>query len=223
VFLGAASLAVGVAGWRWASRGRNVDRAYWFLPAETRRSVLAHEVLGDWPWLAVAAAIVGGLAYVAWFAPAILAAASLLRSSWPTGPGAVVTYDGGFVDFEKAEIVASPPIMFRGLVGWNLGLGLGPEEAAWAGQLARAMGLGDLLAEPESAAEDSEAYLIEVCRAIASSRPVVVLEAPHANLDQKRARQVAGMLAASAKTIDIASSERSDATRFLERVGSRPR
>ena len=75
--------------------------------------------------------------------------------------------------------------------GWNLGLGLDAEEAAWAGQLARMLGLGPVLAEPASLLDDRQAKLLTVCRALATSGDPLILDEPAAGLDSGDVRLVA--------------------------------
>jgi hypothetical protein len=87
-------------------------------------------------------------------------------------------------------VVEEPPILFRGLIGWNLGLGLDAEQSAWAGQMVRHAGLGELLAEPELAAHQSEARLIVVARALACDAEGVIIEIPQLD-DQESTRLMA--------------------------------
>ncbi len=121
----------------------------------------------------------------------------------PTDP--VTLLADGSPDRRVVEVLAArsgsravachPPHLFRGLAGWNLGLGLGAEEAAWAGQLARMLGLGTVLAEPAPLVDAAQVKMLVVCRALASDGDPVILDEPAAGLDAARARDLARVVA----------------------------
>ena len=75
------------------------------------------------------------------------------------------------------------PYLFRGSVGWNLGLGLGAEQAAWAAQKAQLLGVGDLLASPSRHLSGGEAQRIALARALSSTQPWLLLDEPLAAIN----------------------------------------
>jgi hypothetical protein len=95
----------------------------------------------------------------------------------------------------SVAVVVHPPHLFRGLAGWNLGLGLDAEQAAWAGQLARTVGLGPVLAEPGPLLSDDDATKLLICRALATGDDIVLLDEPATGLAASDMRDMARLVA----------------------------
>ena len=87
------------------------------------------------------------------------------------------------------------PYLLRGTAGWNLGLGLTPEEAAWAGQLARRFGLSDVLASPSDQLSGGERQRLALARTLAMPQPWILLDEPLAALDHPDRFAIAADLA----------------------------
>lgn len=85
--------------------------------------------------------------------------------------------------FPSAYLPQSP-YLFRGAVGWNLGLGLNPEQAARARQLADRFGVGGLMEEPARRLSGGERQRIALARVLARPEPWVLLDEPLTALDE---------------------------------------
>lgn len=112
-----------------------------------------------------------------------------------------------------AAYLPQVPYLFRGLVGWNLGLGLDAERAALAAQYARRLGLGDRLADPAHLLSGGERGRIGLARTLASPRPVVLLDEPFAAVDAADRSAVLGLVgeALAGRTAVIVTHELDDA------------
>ena len=75
------------------------------------------------------------------------------------------------------------PYLFRGLAGWNLGLGLDSEPAAWAAQLADRFGVGGLLEAPASRLSGGEAQRLALARTLATPAEWILLDEPLGAVD----------------------------------------
>lgn len=219
-------LSVGAAlvGSWWRSRPGPHRRAASLFDDRTQRSIVAHQLVGAWPWWVTIVAAAVGLSFSAgvdglagWVAPvAAVGIAAALRSDRAVVPkpqepvlgenGVDVLVVAGGDRLESASlavwesssrtaIVPAPPVVFRGLVGWNLGLGLGAEQAAWASQLAADADLTDLLADPEWALDDDRRFLLAFCRALAANTDHVVVEVSREVTSSEAIRRAARLAA----------------------------
>lgn len=73
--------------------------------------------------------------------------------------------------------------LFRGLLGANLGLGLTAEQCGLAGHYARRLGLGTVLAEPESVATEDVRGRLTLARTLARPEQLVILDEPLAPVE----------------------------------------
>ncbi len=89
------------------------------------------------------------------------------------------------------------PYLFRGLAGWNLGLGLDPEEAAWAAQKAEALGVDSLLGRASSELSGGEAQRLSLARALSKRAPWLLLDEPLAAVDHADKQMVISQVASS--------------------------
>lgn len=94
----------------------------------------------------------------------------------------------------EAAYLPQQPHLFRGRAGWNLGLGLGAEEAAYAGQLARKLGLEPVLERHASQLSGGEAQRVALARVLARREPVVLLDEPLAAIDARSRHAVARLI-----------------------------
>lgn len=111
--------------------------------------------------------------------------------------------------------------VFRGSAGWNLGLGLDPEQAAWARTLADRFGLDPALYEgPARALSGGERQRLSLARTLARPEPWVLLDEPLAALDVADRMTVAGALVDSlnGKGAIIVTHDREEAAVLGERV-----
>ena len=111
--------------------------------------------------------------------------------------------------------------VFRGSAGWNLGLGLNPEQAAWARTLADRFGLDPALYEgPARALSGGERQRLSLARTLARSEPWVLLDEPLAALDVADRMTVAAALVDSlnGKGAIIVTHDREVAAVLGERV-----
>lgn len=122
-----------------------------------------------------------------------------------------------------AAVAVSPPHLFRGLGGWNLGLGLDAEQAGWAGQLARSLGLEGVLAAPEVAIDTVQAHKLAVCRALASPGEVVVLDEPAAGLEPHDVKALADVVerALAGRRLIVVTADVAGHRTFVSKVRSR--
>lgn len=86
------------------------------------------------------------------------------------------------------------PVRFRGLAGWYLGLGLDSERAAWAAQLARQCGLGDVLSDPMPCLDDGEVAALAVCRTLAFGAASTTLVDPTGSMTGDLRRAIDALL-----------------------------
>ena len=107
----------------------------------------------------------------------------LLAGTLAGGPGWEVAY------------LPQTPHLFRGRIGWNLGLGLDTERAVLAAHLAARLGMGDRLSEPAARLSGGERQRIALARALAGPQPWVLLDEPLAPIDAEDRGEVAGVIA----------------------------
>jgi hypothetical protein len=123
----------------------------------------------------------------------------------------------------SVAVAFHPPVLHRGLGGWNLGLGLDTESAAWAAQLARALGLGGYLAEPAPLVPEAVGRRLTVCRALASPVEVIILDEPIVGLGPSEMRDLAKVTrrAIGDRELIVVSADTASIAAFLARVQSR--
>ncbi len=76
------------------------------------------------------------------------------------------------------------PYLFRGSAGWNLGLGLDGEQAAWAAQLADRLGVGGLLSAPAQNLSGGERQRLALARTLAHAEEWLLLDEPLSAVDR---------------------------------------
>ena len=111
--------------------------------------------------------------------------------------------------------------VFRGTAGWNLGLGLDSEQAAWARTLADRFGLDpELYPGPARALSGGERQRLSLARTLARPEPWVLLDEPLAALDVADRMTVAGALVDSlnGKGAIIVTHDREEAAVLGERL-----
>ncbi len=218
-FVVAIGFVMGAVAWHWRRQPPAAHRVADHFDRGSMVLVAGAELASAWP-LIVAAALAAVAVVIALAAPgmavplvgialAAIPVVPMLRPS-PTSDntsGVVVPSDpvtvieDCSVDRRVARVLANrsgsravachPPHLFRGLGGWNLGLGLDAEQAAWAGQLARMLGLAGVLAEPAPLLDARQAKMLTVCRAVATGGDPVILDEPAAGLDPADVRDLA--------------------------------
>jgi hypothetical protein len=238
--------------WHWRRQPAAAHRVAGHLERGSMRSVAGAELASAWP-LVVAAGLAAVGVTIALAAPgtvvplvgiaiaAVPVVAMARRSPAPhvsTGvalPSETVTIiEDGSPDRRVAEALAArsrsravachPPHLFRGLAGWNLGLGLGDEEAAWAGQLARMLGLGPVLAEPAPLLDARQAKLLAVCRAVANGGDPVILDEPVAELEPGDVRALARVVGIGVgdRRLIVVTADPGGHRSFVSRARTRP-
>lgn len=221
----ACAAAVGRVRSAFSRRGVSVAGALEALPLDVgaRRKVIVRELAWERGRRVVEALAVLGCAWVVtvgwWEGTLGVAGCALLaagRRVWvpPTAPvGATVDDPVTVVVGESsdvfwdvvaaqraggAEVAAAPaPVLFRALAGWNLGLGLDAERAAWAAHLAGRLGVRDMLGEPAPLVDEAAAGALVICRVLASPGEVVVLDDPVVAALGGRRDRVARLVAAA--------------------------
>lgn len=111
--------------------------------------------------------------------------------------------------------------LFRGSAGWNLGLGLDPEQTAWARTLADRFGLDpDVYLDPARSLSGGERQRLSLARTLARPEPWVLLDEPLAALDVADRMSVASALVGSlnGKGAIIVTHDREEAAVLGERV-----
>ncbi len=234
----------------WTRRPRAERRALLLVDRRWRRQILVREVFaprlwwlgtiaaigvlvvmstadGPWSWIALLA-LAGSV--VALIAPKTSEAASTAPDV--QGEVALITVDdpdriadvGSTIASSAASVSVAPwpPVAFRGLVGWNLGLGLDPEAAAWAGQLAARMRLDQVLADPEVVLDVEQAFVLSVCRAMAMTSEAVVIEFDAASMSPSTLRDVASIVrqTRAGRQIAVVCNGAEAGRRFVGRVRS---
>ena len=101
---------------------------------------------------------------------------------------------GGGPDWEAAYLPQTPHL-FRGGVGWNLGLGLDTEQAVYAAALADRLGMGDRLTEPAGRLSGGERQRIALARVLACPGRWLLLDEPLAPIDAEDRAEVARTIA----------------------------
>ncbi len=95
---------------------------------------------------------------------------------------------------ETSHLLLQQPFVFRGTAGFNLGLGLEPERAAWAGQLAMRLGVGDHLEREARDLSGGERQRLSLARALASGSEWLLLDEPLAAVDLADREDVLSLL-----------------------------
>lgn len=111
--------------------------------------------------------------------------------------------------------------VFRGSAGWNLGLGLDPEQTVWARTLADRFGLDpDVYLDPARALSGGERQRLSLARTLARPEPWVLLDEPLAALDVADRLDVAAALVGSlnGKGAIVVTHDREEAAVLGERV-----
>lgn len=111
--------------------------------------------------------------------------------------------------------------VFRGSAGWNLGLGLDPEQTVWARTLADRFGLDpDVYLDPARALSGGERQRLSLARTLARPEPWVLLDEPLAALDVADRLDVAAALVGSlnGKGTIVVTHDREEAAVLGERV-----
>lgn len=111
--------------------------------------------------------------------------------------------------------------VFRGSAGWNLGLGLDPEQTVWARTLADRFGLDpDVYLDPARALSGGERQRLSLARTLARPEPWVLLDEPLAALDIADRLDVAAALVGSlnGKGAIVVTHDREEAAVLGERV-----
>ncbi len=103
------------------------------------------------------------------------------------------TIDGG--PQWDVSYLPQTPHLFRGGIGWNLGLGLETEEAVYAAALAGRLGMGDRFAEPVSRLSGGERQRIALARVLAGPGRWVLLDEPLAPIDAEDRAEVSRVIA----------------------------
>ena len=107
----------------------------------------------------------------------------LLAGTLPGGPGWECAY------------LPQIPHLFRGSIGWNLGLGLDTERAVLATRLAAQLGMGDRLSEPANRLSGGEIQRIALARVLAGPERWVLLDEPLVAIDAEDRVEVARVIA----------------------------
>lgn len=249
----ATAAAASLVDLRWRFRPEPAHRLSKRWDRTTVRRVVAAETLGTPFWAVPAMAVAVALGTAAGRSPTMAAAVTVVPiAAWlrGRGGGALSAFESstdgagrvemiaddstdrklfeGVVDDlagrgHSAAVAVSPPHMFRGLAGWNLGLGLDAEQAAWAGQLARSVGLEGLLAQPERDIGLVEARKLAVCRALASAGDVVVLDEPVAGMEPHDVKLVAAVVerALAGRRLIVVTGDVAGHLAFVSKVRSR--
>lgn len=103
---------------------------------------------------------------------------------------------GGTEPMLDGHYLPQRPYLFKGLAGWNLGLGLDAEEASWSAQMARALGVDELLSEPASQLSGGEVQRLALARALSAKSPWLLLDEPLAAIDHADRQRVLARIAA---------------------------
>jgi molybdopterin-binding protein len=111
--------------------------------------------------------------------------------------------------------------VFRGSAGWNLGIGLDPEQIVWARTLADRFGLDpEVYLDPARALSGGERQRLCLARTLARPEPWVLLDEPLAALDVADRMDVAAALVGSlnGKGAIVVTHDREEAAVLGERV-----
>ena len=119
-----------------------------------------------------------------------------------------------------AAYLPQTPYFFRGLAGWNLGLGLDAEGAARARQYSADLGVADLLAEPARYLSGGERQRLALARTLARPDSVVLLDEPLAALDLRDRMSVADVINAAIadRTAVVVTHNRTEAAVLGQRM-----
>jgi hypothetical protein len=237
--------------WHWRRRNPAAHRVASHFDRAAMVSVAGAELASAWPLLVaavlaafgvtIALAAPGTIVPLVGIALAVIPLVPILRPSpaWDDSTGPVVPSDpltvieDASADRQVARYLAArsgsravachPPHLFRGLGGWNLGLGLDAEQAAWAGQLARMLGLGGVLAEPAQLLDAREAKMLSVCRAVATGGNPVILDEPAAGLEPAHVRDLARVvrLGIGDRRLIVVTSDPAGHRSFVSRAQTR--
>ena len=238
--------------WHWRRQPAVAHRVAGHLDPGSTLSVAGSELASAWPLVAAAALAVVGV-IIALAAPGtVVPFVGIAMAAVPVVPMArrspgghaisgvvvpsetVTIIEDGSPERRVVEALAArsrtravachPPHLFRGLAGWNLGLGLGAEEAAWAGQLARMLGLGPILAEPAPLLDARQAKLLTVCRAVATGGDPVILDEPAAELEFGDVRALARVVGIGLgdRRLIVVTADPGGHRSFVSRARTRP-
>lgn len=95
----------------------------------------------------------------------------------------------------EAAYLPQTPHLFRGRIGWNLGLGLSVERAAYAAQLAGRLGMGESLSGAADRLSGGERQRVALARVLACPGRWVLLDEPLAPIDVEDRAKTAEVIA----------------------------
>lgn len=104
---------------------------------------------------------------------------------------------GGAEPMLDCHYLPQRPYLFRGLAGWNLGLGLDDEEAAWAGQHAVTLGVDSLLGRAADELSGGEAQRLALARSLSRRSPWLLLDEPLTAVDHADKQMVVSRVASA--------------------------
>jgi molybdate transport system ATP-binding protein len=126
----------------------------------------------------------------------------------------------GDAEVPPSAYLPQTPYLFRGLAGWNLGLGLDAEAAGRARVLCEKLSVGHLLAEPAHHLSGGERQRLGLARVLAQPEPLVLLDEPLAALDLRDRMEVASVIheALAGRTAVIVTHDREEAAVLGDRM-----
>ncbi len=101
----------------------------------------------------------------------------------------------GPTELQDVAYLQQRPYFFRGTAGYNLGIGLNAEAAAWGRQMAEEMGVGGLLDREARSLSGGERQRVALARALAAPGKWILLDEPLAAIDRADRGHLLGHLA----------------------------